>query len=229
MKKILLLSILIMHFIGAFAQADSHKPDSAYNALVKQRDSTLKASIHADSVKIQKEYADKLKIATVKSIATRPQLNGGDFSGVIPVKDVTEVPDPSLDYKLLFELVSNNPDSLSKQINTGLTEVARVINLHVASGIPVKKIFPVIVVHGPGLNAFTKNEYYKEHFNTDNPNIKLINDMAALGAKFIACGQAMYFFDVKSDALLPLVKVSLTAQTVISSYTLKGYVKYRLD
>lgn len=60
----------------------------------------------------------------------------------------------------------------------------------------------------------------------DNPNIKLINDLTNIGAKFISCGQAMAFFDIKKEDLLPMVKVSLTAQTVLSFYQLKGYIKY---
>lgn len=45
-----------------------------------------------------------------------------------------------------------------------------------------------------------------------------------MGAKFIACGQALAFFEVERESLLPVVKVSLTAQTVISGYQVKGYV-----
>ena len=118
------------------------------------------------------------------------------------------------------------PAAASRPQSIPEAEIVRVINLHVASGIPLKKIYPVIVVHGPALNAFTTNEYFKEKFKMDNPNIKLINDLSALGTKFIACGQAMYFMDIKKESMLPLVKISLTAQTALSSYRLKGYLKY---
>jgi intracellular sulfur oxidation DsrE/DsrF family protein len=103
-----------------------------------------------------------------------------------------------------------------------------VINLHVASGIPANKIFPVIVVHAGALNAITKNESYKEHYKTDNPNLKLLEQLKNMGCELIACGQAMTFFDVKKEALLPEVKISLTAQTVISSYQLKGFVLFKI-
>ena len=85
----------------------------------------------------------------------------------------------------------------------------------------------MIVVHAGALNAITTNQYYKEHYKIDNPNFKLINDLKKIGTEFIACGQAMAFFDIKKEALLPLVKVSLTAQTVLSSYQLKGFVLYK--
>ena len=80
------------------------------------------------------------------------------------MKGATEVPDPTIEYKLLFEFTSNNPDSMAKDINMGLAEAARIINLHVASGIPLKQIKPVIVVHGGSLNAMSTNEFYKNKY-----------------------------------------------------------------
>ena len=97
-----------------------------------------------------------------------------------------------------------------------------------ASGVPLKKIFPVIVVHAAGLYAFTNNAVYKEKYKTDNPNLKLSSEREALGTRFIACGQAMAFLDIKRESLLPVMKVSVTAQTALSNYQLKGYILYQL-
>ncbi|MBL0183169.1 MAG: DsrE family protein [Chitinophagaceae bacterium] len=198
--------------------------DSILNVRKFQRDSTLRAAIHNDSVKIDKQFTETEKWDRMSASALHPVMNVGEFSGVIPVKDPTEIPDPNLDYKFLFELTSLNPDSAAKDVDYGLTEVARVINLHVASGIPLKKISVVIVIHGPALKAFGTNAYYKEQFKMDNPNIKVVEELKKLGTKFIACGQAMAFMDVKRENMLPDVRVSITAQTVISSYQLKGYL-----
>ena len=103
----------------------------------------------------------------MKGILEYPLLKAGDFSGVIPVKDPTEIPDPNIEYKLLFELVTNNPDSIAKDINTGLAEIVRVINLHIASGIPLKKIIPVIVVHAGALYAINNNAAYQKKYKLD--------------------------------------------------------------
>jgi len=216
----LLLACII--FNAVFSQAT--KSDSVINILKNQKDSTLRALIHMDSLKTEKEFAEKIKWEKLKVIAQYPVLNAGDNSGIVPVKDPSEIPDPAIDYKLLFELTGNNPDSIAKEINYGLAEVSRVINLHVASGIPLKKIFPVIVIHAGALNAITNNTFYKMHYKMDNPNLKIITELENLGAKFIACGQAMAFFNITKEDLLPVVKVSLTAQTVLTSYQLKGYV-----
>lgn len=235
MRKILLLILAFFTCFTGFSQkynTDSSllslkvKKDSTLNALKVQRDSTYHASMHSDSVKIDKEFTEKEKWEKLKGIAVFPALKAGDNSGVIPVKDLTEVPNPNMEYKLLFEVVRNNPDSVIKDINYSLAEIARIINLHVASGIPVKNIKPVIVVHAAALEAITTNAYYKEHHKVENPNLKIIADLKNIGAKIIACGQAMTFFDVKKEDMLADVKISLTAQTVLSSYQLKGYVLY---
>ena len=235
MRKIILLVIGSMMVFAGFSQSyniDSSlnslrmKKDSILHAMKVHKDSAYHATMHADSVKIDKEFTEKEKWEKLKAVTIFPVIKGGEFSGVIPVKDPTEIPDPNIEYKLLFELTDNNPDSLAKDINSGLTEVARKINLHVASGVPLKKIIPVLVVHAGALFAFTSNAFYKEKYKVDNPNLKLISDLKNLGARFIACGQAIAFLDIKKESMLPDVKISVTAQTALSYYQLKGFVKY---
>jgi len=176
-----------------------------------------------------KMAADSLKMAKLMAMVQYPLIKGGKFSGVIPVADPTEIPDPNRDYKLLFSVTAKNPDSLAKEINSGLDEVVRILNLHVASGIPANKLFPVIVVHGPALEAVANNAYYQKKHSIDNPNLKILHDLENVGAKFIACGQAMAFFEITKENLLPEIKVSLTAQTVLSNYQLQGYVLYSVS
>ena len=206
--------------------SQTNETDKELKEIIKKKDSTLKAIYRADSLKVEQQFQMQTLITNLKPKLMFPAINAGPFSGVLPVNDITEIPDPDLEYKLLFELVQNINDSLTG-MNAGLVEIARVINLHVASGIPAEKIFPVILVHGPALNDFSNDEFYNEKFKKDNPNLNLITELEALGGKFIACGQAMQFFDVPKEALLPLFKISLTAQTVISSYQIKGYVLIR--
>lgn len=221
-KYLFLMTLASLSFLFATAQP------VIKDSLSKAKDSTLRAVIHADSVKIEKEFSDKEKMEKMKGILEYPLLKAGDFSGVIPVKDPTEIPDPDIEYKFLFELTTSSPDSIAKDINSGLAEIVRVINLHIASGIPVKKIIPVIVVHAGALYAISNNAAYQKKYKLDNPNLKTIDELEKkTGAKFIACGQAMAFLEVKKEDLLPEVKISLTAQTVLSHYQLKGYVKYQ--
>ncbi|MGH2566190.1 MAG: hypothetical protein ACRDE5_16850, partial [Ginsengibacter sp.] len=145
MRKLSLLIFAVTLSLIGFSQ--TYNIDSSLNSIQSKKDSTLRAIMHADSAKVDKEFAEKTKWEKLKALAIYPVLKGGDYSGVIPVKDPTEIPDPNIEYKLLFEVTANNPDSAANEINSGLDEVARIINLHVASGIPLKQIIPVIVVH----------------------------------------------------------------------------------
>ena len=224
MRKLVSIFCLLLLFQTAFSQAIL--TDSARNF---KKDSTLKAVLHADSTRIEKEFADQEKWDHLFARLTYPKIKEAQFGGVLPMDSVTETPDPNIEYKLLFELTKANPDSMVKDVNASLAEVARVINLHIASGIPLKKITPVIVIHGPALNALTTNEAFQQKFKTENPNLKLLDELRSVGTKFIACGQAMQFFEIPRQSLQPDVKVSLTAQTVLSGYQLKGFVLYAID
>ncbi|MEP7256229.1 MAG: DsrE family protein [Ferruginibacter sp.] len=222
MRKLSLLLVACMASFFAFSQ--TLNIDSIVTARKMQKDSSLRTAIHADSVRIEKEFEGKEKEDKLNARSVYPLLNAGLGSGVIPVADPTEIPDPNIDYKILFELAGNNPDSTIKEINSGLAEIARVINLHIASGVPVKRIIPVIVAHAGVLHSLKNNEAFQKKYKIDNPNIKIIDDLKKLGAKFIVCGQAMAFLDIKKEELLPDMKVSLTAQTALTHYQLKGYV-----
>jgi intracellular sulfur oxidation DsrE/DsrF family protein len=213
-------------FGGGFCQ--TNPLDSQLQLLKEQKDSTLKVLLHADSLRTDREFAEKEKWIRLKAAETFPLINAGTYSGVLPVKDPTEIPDPHLQYKLLFEVTQDNPDSMTGQYNLQLVEVARILNLHIASGIALKNITPVIVVHGPALKALTGDDFYRKKFNIDNPNRALIDELTKAGARFIACGQAMQMQQRPKESLLPEVHVSLTAQTVLSSYRLRGFVLMEL-
>lgn len=190
------------------------------------KDSTIfKDSIDKVLKKLKKDSADNAFLEK----ATYPLIKSSKWSGVIPVAHINEKPDTKQHYKLLMEVVSSIDDSVkAKEIINGFSEVGRLINLHIASGIDKKNLEVVIVVHGGALNALLTNENYKEKYKTDNPNLPLIQELKNAGAKLIVCGQAMFFFNVKQEEMIPDLKVSLTAQTVLSNYQQKGYVLYTL-
>jgi intracellular sulfur oxidation DsrE/DsrF family protein len=171
---------------------------------------------------------DSIRMAQMLEISQYPLIKGSKWSGVIPVKDPTEIPDPNQQYKLLFELASDIKDSAAaKEIHGGLAEIGRVINLHVASGIPAKNLDIVVVVHGGALKALLNDREYKKNYGIRNPNIAIIRQFLDAGARFIACGQAMWFKEITREEMIPEVKISVTAQTVLSNYRLKGYILFQ--
>jgi intracellular sulfur oxidation DsrE/DsrF family protein len=151
---------------------------------------------------------DSIKFAKLLSIVYYTLIKAGAFSGVLPVEGVVEIPDLKKEYKLLFEFTFVDKDTSHKKLNPGLVEIARILNLHVASGIPISQIHPVIVVHGgSALHSIENNEAYMKRYKADNPNTKLIQDLMQNGTKFIACGQAMQIWDVNKSYLFKGTKV----------------------
>jgi intracellular sulfur oxidation DsrE/DsrF family protein len=164
-----------------------------------------------------------------------PAIKGYKWAGVVPVQNIDEKLDPNMQYKLLMELTAfaaKGQEATAKtEINAGIGEVARKINLHAADGIRKEKMDVVIIVHAGALFALLNNEKYKQKYQIDNPNIALIKELQNFGAKFIVCGQAMTFLRLEKEDLLPGIKEAISAQTVLSMYELKGYKFYdiRLD
>ena len=109
MRKISMLILASIVCLAGFSQTTNL--DSVLAVRKFQKDSSLKAAIHADSMKIEKEFREKERWDRIEASAQYPVFKAGEFSGIIPVKDITESPDPTLDYKILFELTDLNPDS----------------------------------------------------------------------------------------------------------------------
>ena len=169
-------------------------------------------------------------ISDKKYVQMFPAIKGYKWAGVVPVQNIDEKLDPNMRYKLLMELTGfaakGQEATAMKEINGGIGEVARKINLHVAGGVPKEKIDVVIIVHAGALFALMNNEKYKQKYNIDNPNIALIKELQNFGAKFIVCGQAMTFLRLEKEDLVPGIKEAISAQTVLSMYELKGYKMY---
>ncbi len=210
MTRLIIIGIICLLQLSTYGQ--ENKKDSATLAKEKQ----------------EAAIKDSIRIENLLAKASYPLFKYSKWSGVLPVSNPSEIPDPTIKYKLLFEVRGFNKDTMVKDINISLAEIGRIINLHLASGIPQKNIEPIIVIHGPGLQALYTDSVYKSKYKVINPNDQIITDLRAIGAKFIACGQAMNFFDVKKEEMMPFVKVSVTAQTVLSHYQLKGYVLYQV-
>jgi len=178
-----------------------------------------------DSITTAKK--DSTRWAILEANLVFPWFKTGTWSGVSPIQGIDFVPDPSKQYNLIFDFTHYKKDT--NNINAGLTEIARIINLHVAAGIPKDHIHPVIISHAKALFSLFNNDAYLAKFKKDNPNIRVVNEMMTAGIKFIACGQAMNFLDIKKEQFYPGVKVALSAKTTLSYYIQQGYMLYDID
>ncbi|MFI5153374.1 MAG: hypothetical protein ACHQET_08585 [Chitinophagales bacterium] len=186
---------------------------------------------HADKEdSVQKAKKDSIRIANLMSQAVFPLIKNSEYSGVIPVKDIQEMPDPSLKFKLLFNFTAwVNDSSARKKIDWGLAEIGRIINLHIAAGVPKENLDIVLVIHGPSLNTLLTNENYRKKFNVDNPNLDILKQLTDLKTKLIACSQAELYFNIPREQMITEVRNALSAQVAMSNYQLKGFVSYKIS
>ncbi len=173
---------------------------------------------------------DSILLAKFKAKGTYPLIKASKLSGVMPVEGINEKADVGMKYKLLFSLATgtNDPQKVKDQ-NKGLAEIGRIINLHIAAGVPRENIEVVIVSHRKSLYSLFSNDAFKKEFKIDNPNITLIQELESAGSKFIACGQAMQFLDIDRASLLPSVKIAIASKVALSTYQSKGFVLYEID
>ena len=227
------ISLFFFYFFTtttSFSQ-NTGEADSLVN---KISDSLIKAATTDYSKKIHdsivKEVKDSLFWANLEKTVIYPLIKNSKWSAAFPVKNATEKPDPSMKYKLLFNMTIWPKDSVSRRkLNEGFAEIGRIINLHVAAGVPKENLELAIVIHGGALNTYLKNEAFRKKFKTDNPNLEILKQFTDLHTRLMACGQAEIFFRIPAEDMIPEVNTSYSAQVVLSTYQLKGYVLYNIN
>ena len=226
-----------------FDSAQMISDEKSFSKIVSQLKNKNSDSINLkDAQGLIFKYVDH-EVSSVTVPLARPFINASSAhvlypvirtagAGVIPINNITEPIDKELKYNLLMELsdgIKNKNDSDHiNSINDAFAEVARKINIHIAAGIPKENLNVVMVFHGRVLNSLLNNDAFRKKYNVNNPNIVLLQDLQKAGVKMIACGQAMFGFNVKVEDMIPGVKVALSAQSVLSTYQLKHYMLYDL-
>lgn len=159
-----------------------------------------------------------------------PFLKGSHLSGILPVESPDELSDYTGVYKLIFDFAVGNADDLKNgNINPGIQELIRIINLHKASGIPEDRMDIVVVIHGPGTMSFLGNDDYKKRFGISNPNLDLINQLKQKGIKLVVCGQTLALREIELDKMVTGMRKAYAARTTLSTYQLKGYVLFPIQ
>ena len=159
-----------------------------------------------------------------------PFMKGSYLSGILPVESASDLSDYTGVYKLLFDFAAGNPDDLKKgNINPGIQEIIRIINLHKASGIPENRMEIVVIVHGPSTMSFLGDEEYKKRFAINNPNLELINQLQQKGVKLTICGQTLALREIEIEKMVAGMRKAYSARTTLSTYQLKGFVVFPIE
>ncbi len=179
---------------------------------------------HPANAQIKEERFKKLENKMIY-----PLIDAGYLSGVLPVRNVTEKPDPHKEVKLMFDFTqATSAGKQDTKINEGLAEVARVLNLHVAAGTQKEKIKAVVVFHAASIATIMNDDWYRDQFKGTNPNSALLQQLRSAGCLLVVCGQSLQLREIPDNALMPFIDVSISAKTTLTKYHQMGYFLFEI-
>ncbi len=139
------------------------------------------------------------------------------------VPGAREMPDPSLLYKVVFDVGRGSPNL--DEPDPALVRIARYYNTLAADGVPREHLQIAVVIHGQSTDDILDSaEFRSRHPGHDNPNAALIRDMARAGIRLTVCGQAVLAAKIDPGTILPQIEVTLWALTTFTNLELRGYV-----
>jgi intracellular sulfur oxidation DsrE/DsrF family protein len=171
----------------------------------------------------QQKSASRSDVLKAKeSTLIYPFLKGSTNTGVLPVDQ------PSFPFafkgtvKLSFDLTQPTTNPTNGDINQGLEEITRQLNLQVAAG--ARKLDAIVIFHAGAAQFMTNNETYRKKFNMDNPNLPLMQQLMDKGVQFVVCGQTLELRDMKMEQFPDGIKRAYSARSALADLQSRGYV-----
>ena len=143
-----------------------------------------------------------------------------DFGGIYEITGSVQ-PDSELEYKIVIDLKTLQEDK--NQINPGMNNVARMMNLHGLGGVSNNNLKVVAVVHGGATETILTNEGYRRKNGISNPNLELITALEDAGAEIYVCGQSLLARGYDQAEVNPDITIGLSMLTVVTEHMHKGY------
>ena len=135
-----------------------------------------------------------------------------------------EMPDPSLTYKMVFDIGKASPKIY--EVNPCITFISRFFNTLAKGGVPADRRKFVVVFHQEGTEIALTNTAYKAlKDGHDNPNIPLIHSMKQAGVDFRVCGQGVLSRKFDMATINPEIQIDQWAMTTITNLQLRGYIR----
>jgi intracellular sulfur oxidation DsrE/DsrF family protein len=148
------------------------------------------------------------------------------YAAAHDVPGAHELPDPSIDYKVVFSIGSGATD-MTAEVNPTLAQLARYVNTLAKYGVPADKRHLIVMFHqrNPDFDITMSNAAFKARHGKDNPNIALIRDLKAAGVQLRACGQALESRKIDAKDVNQDIQIDLWAMTSMLNLQMKGYVR----
>src|ERR1700756_1872921 len=131
--------------------------------------------------------------------------------GVVPLPRAAEQPRKGA--KAVFDITA---DAMPGEVNKGLEQVARFLNLYGAAGLKVGDVKIAAVCHGAADKAVLSDAAYLARFKVAaNPNLPLIRTLKKAGVDLFVCGQSLHELGFKAEEVAKEVPIADAAMLVL--------------
>jgi intracellular sulfur oxidation DsrE/DsrF family protein len=151
--------------------------------------------------------------------AKSPAVPAG--TGYFDVPGAAVAIDAKHPYKVIIDGI--NAAASPTGILPALGRASMIVNALTIAHVPAANQKVVLVFHGPSVDGLLRNEPYRKQFGVDNPNLKVIEQLAAAGVELYVCAQHMANHKLGMEAIAPGVKLATAASIVLISYQNEGY------
>jgi len=123
--------------------------------------------------------------------------------------------------KAFFDITA---DAKPGEVNMGLEQVARLLNLYGAAGLKTGDVKIAAVFHGAADKAVLSDAAYFARFKVAaNPNLPLIRELKKAGVEVLVCGQSLHELGFKAEEVAKEVPVADAAMLVLVNKQADGY------
>ncbi|MCP4891029.1 MAG: DsrE family protein [Planctomycetaceae bacterium] len=123
--------------------------------------------------------------------------------------------------KLLVDLTSGGD---AEKLNSGITKVAKYVNIYAGGGTEPADVKIAVVFHGNATLTVLNDDAYAAKFNTEgNPNLKLLRQLHESGVEFYVCGQSLISKGATPDDVAVFIKTAVSALTAVVNLQADGF------
>jgi intracellular sulfur oxidation DsrE/DsrF family protein len=144
-----------------------------------------------------------------------------DGTGYVEISGAKVAIDPTHTYKTIID--GQSAAAKPNELLPALSRASLLLNALTVGHVGKDRQKVVLVFHGPAVDGLLKNDGYRKKFGSDNPNLKVIKELADAGAILFVCGQAMAGRKLGMEELTPEIKLATAASLVLITYQNDGY------
>ncbi|HVS38265.1 MAG TPA: DsrE family protein [Gemmataceae bacterium] len=161
--------------------------------------------------------ADQAQPPPDKAGLVYPLISG--HGGVVLLPRAAEQPRKGA--KAVFDVTA---DAKPDEVNRGLEQIARLLNLYGAAGLKAEDVKLAAVLHGEADKAVLSDAAYAARCKiAANPNLPLIHELKKAGVEVFVCGQSLHELGFQTDEVADEVPVADSAMLVLVNRQADGY------